>query len=146
MHRGGARRDAGKQRHPIPPSPSNASEGAPAPGAPQTSMVRLSRGDLRRRLALKDDLLGGRYGYRSGLHRLWDHPQEVDLQKPVLQARALDLDMVGELEVAFEIPFGNALVDQVVLLLTAALLVAADRQRVLFHLDRKISTGEAGDC
>src|ERR1700736_3222408 len=95
-------------------------------GRPQTSIVRLSRGDLRR-LALKDGLLGGRYGYRPGLHRLWDHPQEVDLQKPVLQARALDLDMVGELEVAFEIPLGNALIDQVALLLTAALLVAADR-------------------
>src|ERR1700722_8288026 len=86
----------------------------------------LLRCDLRR-LALKDDLLGGRYGYRPGLHRLRDHPQEVDLQKPVLQAGALDLDTVGELEVAFEIPLGNALVDQVALLLTAALLVAADR-------------------
>jgi hypothetical protein len=39
----------------------------------------------------------------------------VDLQKPVLQARALDLDMVGELELTFEIPLGNALVDQVAL-------------------------------
>ena len=93
---------------------------------PHTSIVRLSRGDLRR-VTLKDDLLGGRYGYRSGFHRLWDHPQEVDLQQTVLQARALDLDMVGELEVAFEIPLGNALVDQVALLLTAALFVAADR-------------------
>src|SRR5271165_2959131 len=83
-------------------------------------------GDLGR-LALKD-LLGGRYGYRPRLHRLWDHPQEVDLQEPVLQARALDLDMVGELEVALKIPLGNALVDQVcALLITAALLIAADR-------------------
>src|SRR5271166_5899923 len=82
-------------------------------------------GDLGR-LALKD-LLGGRYGYRPRLHRLWDHPQEVDLQEPVLQARALDLDMVGELELTFEIPLGNALVDQVALLLAAALFVAADR-------------------
>src|SRR5437660_5959011 len=96
------------------------------PWRSQTSIVRPSRRDLSRP-ALKD-LLGGRYGNRPGLHRLWDHPQEVDLQKPVLQARALDLDMVGELEVAFEIPLGNALVDQAVaLLLTAALLVAADR-------------------
>ena len=99
--------------------------GAPVRGAPATSIVRLSRGDLGR-LALKDDLLGGRDGYRPGLHRLWDNPQEVDLQKPVLQAGALDLDTVGELEVAFEIPLSNALVDQVALLLTAALLVAAD--------------------
>src|SRR5208282_3309775 len=96
------------------------------PGRSRTSIVRLSRGDLGR-LALKD-LFGGRYGNRPGLHRLWDHPQEVDLQKPVLQPRALDLDMVGELEAAFKIPLRNALVDQVVaLLVTAALLVAADR-------------------
>jgi hypothetical protein len=110
----------------IPSTRAAPKEGAPVRGAPQTSIVRLLRGDLRR-LALKDDLLGGRYGYRPRLHRLWDHSQEVDLQKPVLQARALDLDMVGELEVAFEIPLGNALVEQVALLLTAALLVAADR-------------------
>src|SRR5580700_11705188 len=119
-----ARPDARKQGH----SPKQRLTKAPRkPGRSQTSIVRLSCGDLGR-LALKDGLLGGRYGNRPGLHRLWDHPQEVDLQKPVLQARALDLDMVGELEVAFEIPFGNALVDQVVLLLiSAALLVAADR-------------------
>ena len=98
----------------IPSTRAAPKESAPVRGAPQTSIVRLSRGDLRR-LALKHGLLGGRYGYRPGLHRLWDHSQEVDLQKPVLQARALDLDMVGELEVAFEIPLGNALVDQVAL-------------------------------
>src|SRR5271154_6456866 len=109
--------------HPRPATPKRAPR---FPGRSLTSIVRLSRGDLRR-IALKDDLLGGRYRYRSGFHRLWDHPQEVDLQKPVLQARALDLDMVGELEVAFKIPLGNALVDQVALLLTTALLVAADR-------------------
>src|ERR1700722_14717677 len=108
------------------PSPATPKRAPRFRGRPQTSMVRRSRGDLRR-IALKDDVLGGRYRYRSGFHRLWDHPQEVDLQKPVLQARALDLDVVGELEVAFKIPLGNALVDQVALLLTAALLVAADR-------------------
>src|SRR5271169_587314 len=108
--------------HPAQQRPTKAPR---EPGRSQTSIVKLSRGDLGR-LALKGDLLGRRYGYRPGLHRLWNHPQEVDLQKPVLQARALDLDMVCELEVAFEIPLGNALVDQVALLLTAALLVAAD--------------------
>src|SRR5271166_4436419 len=96
------------------------------PGRSQTSIVRLLRGELGR-LALKDGLVGGRYGNCPRLHRFWDHPQEVDLQKPILQARALDLDMFGELEVAFEIPLGNALVDQVALLLTATLFVAADR-------------------
>src|ERR1700722_3632614 len=110
----------------IPSTPATPKRAPRFPGRPQTSIVRLLRGDLGR-LGLKDDLLGGRYGYRPGFHRLWDHPQEVDLQKPVLQAGALDLDMVSELEVAFEIPLRNALVDQVALLLTAALLVAADR-------------------
>ena len=66
-------------------------------------------------------------GIARGLIASGTTRKEIDLQKPVLQARALDLDMVGELEVAFKIPLGNALVDQVALLLTAALLVAADR-------------------
>ena len=35
----------------------------------------------------------------------------LDPRKPVLQTRARVLDMIGELEVAFEIPLGNALVD-----------------------------------
>ena len=71
-------------------------------GAPKSYLsITISRRDLGR-LGLKDDILGGRYGYRSGLHRFWHDPHKVDLQKPVLQAGALDLDMVGELEVAFE--------------------------------------------
>src|SRR5271165_447633 len=119
-----ARPDARKQGHPPKQRPAKAPRFA---GRSQTSIVRFSCGDLGR-LALKDGLLGGRYGNRPGLHRLWDHPQEVDLQQPVLQARARDLDMIGELEVALKIPLGNALVDQVcALLITAALLIAADR-------------------
>jgi hypothetical protein len=81
------------------------------PGRPNFNRQTLTRRSWPP--GLKDDLLGGRYGYRPGFHRLWDHPQEVDLQKPVLQAGAFDLDMVGELKVAFEIPLRNALVDQV---------------------------------
>src|ERR1700722_4027050 len=110
----------------IPSTPATPKRAPRLPGRPQTSIVRLLRGDLGR-LGLKDDLLGGRYGYRPGFHRLWDHPQEVDAPEPVLQPGALDLDMGGELEDAFEMPLGNALVDQVPLLLDAALLVAADR-------------------
>jgi hypothetical protein len=92
--------DAGEQG--IPPRPATPRRAPGSAGRPQTSFVRLLGGNLRR-IALKDDLLGGRYRYRSGFHRLWDHPQEVNLQKPVLQAGALDLDVVGELEVAFKI-------------------------------------------
>src|SRR5277367_2331511 len=97
----------------IPSTPATPKRGRPgSPGRPLLFQSSDSRGDLRR-IALKDDLLGGRYRYRSGFHRLWDHPQKIDLQKPILQARALYLDVVGELEVAFKIPLGNALVDQV---------------------------------
>src|SRR5271157_4304538 len=96
------------------------------PAGPWRGITPPLGGDLGRP-ALKD-LLGCRYGNRPVLHRLWDHPQEVDLQKSVLQPRAPDLDMVGELEASFKIPLGNALVDQVrALLITAALLIAADR-------------------
>jgi hypothetical protein len=102
----------------------------PVRGALQTPIAKVSRGDLCR-LGLKDKLLGGRYRNCPRHHRLRDHPQEVHLQEPVLQARPCDLDMVGELEAPFKIPFGNALVDQVAaLLLTATLFVAADRFNV----------------
>ena len=48
-----------------------------------------------------------------GLHCLWDLAHEVDVQQPVLQARTLDLHMVGELEATFEVPRGDALVEHI---------------------------------
>ena len=84
------RLDAGKQGH----TPQQRLTKAPRqPGRSQTSIIRLSRSDFGRP-ALKEvsghsdctaSIFGGRYGYRPGLHRLRDHPQEVDLLKPVLR-------------------------------------------------------------
>ena len=109
--------------HPLLATPDGS---APTNRATQTSIVKLLRGDLRR-LSLKDDLLGGRYGNCPGVSSPPGPPARGRSAEARSPAGALDLDMVGELEVAFEIPLGNTLVDQVALLLTAALLVAADR-------------------
>src|ERR1700730_1782624 len=55
--------------------------------------------------------------------------------------------MVGELEATFEVPRGDALVENLAtLLLVVVLLLAPERQRVLFCFDREISVGEASDC
>src|SRR5215216_996925 len=115
----------------------------PKPGRSQTSTGQTSGSDFGW-LDLQE-LTGARDRDRPGLHRLWDLAHEFDVQKPVLQARALDLDMVSELEATFEVPRGDALVEHVSALLLVVSLLAADPQRVLLHLDRKISVGEAGD-
>ncbi len=69
------------------------------------------------------------------------------MQEPVLQARALDLNIVSELEAPLEGPRGDALVEHLAdLRFVVGLLLAVDRQRILLRLDREISVGEAGDC
>lgn len=84
---------------------------------------------------------------RPRLHRFWNHAHEVYAQKPVLQARALHLDMVGELKLSFEVAPGNALVEHVPAFLRGlSQFRAADRPSVLLHLDREIAMGETGDC
>src|SRR5215211_3390603 len=88
---------------------SGQNESAPKPGRSQTSTGQTSGSDLGR-LDLQE-LTGARDRNRPGLHRLWDFAHEVDVQKPILQARALNLDMVGELEATFEVPRGDALVE-----------------------------------
>jgi hypothetical protein len=84
-------------------------ESAPTPGR---SHPVLSSGSDLGRLDLQDPA-GARNRDRPRLHRLWDLAHEVDVQEPVLQARTLDLDMVGELEATFEVPRGDALVEHV---------------------------------
>src|SRR5262245_55773961 len=106
-----------------------------------------SRGDRLRGL-LGVDHLGRTAADRNlaRLRRLGNLALEVDVQEAVLQARALDLDMVGELEAPLERAGRDALVEHVaVLAVLLGLLVAADRERVLLHLDRQIVLGEAGD-
>ena len=80
-------------------------------GAPKLHPVRSLGGELGR-LDIQD-FAGARDRDRPGLHCLWDLAHEVDVQEPVLQARTLDLHMVGELEVTFEVPLGDALVEHV---------------------------------
>ena len=68
------------------------------------------------------------------------------MQEPVLQARAVDLDIVGKLETTLEGSRGDALVEHVAgPFLGVSLLLAAERQPVLFRLDREIGVGEACD-
>src|ERR1700730_11143259 len=120
-------------------------QSAPDCGAPPNFKSKNSGSDLGR-LDLQK-LAGARDRDRPGLHRLRNLAHEVDVQEPVLQDRALDLDMVGELEATLEGPRGDALVEQVAgLLLAVGLFLAADRQPILLRLDREISVGEAGNC
>src|ERR1051326_4388350 len=79
------------------------------------------------------------------LQRLGDLAHEIDVKQAVLEARALDLDVVGELEAALERPRGNALVEHFAGLLGLRLLLAADRQGVFLGLDREVGLGEPGD-
>src|ERR1051326_5438591 len=79
------------------------------------------------------------------LQRLGDLADEIDVKQAILEARALDLDVVGELEAALERPRGNALVEHFAGLLGLRLLLAADRQGVFLGLDREIGLGEPGD-
>src|SRR5207344_389326 len=114
-------------------------------GAPKIQPASASGSDLGR-LDLQE--LAGTYDRdRPRLHRLWNFAHEVDVEEPVLQARALDLDMVSELETTLEGPRGDAPVEHVAgLLLVVGLLLAADSQPILIRVDREISISEAGDC
>ena len=114
-------------------------------GAPKLHPVRSSGGELGRQDL--QDFAGTRDRDRPRLHCLWDLAHEVDVQEPVLEAGTLDLHVVSELEATFEVPRGDALVEYVAaLLIVVGLLLASERQRVLFCFDREISVGEASDC
>src|SRR6516165_3046385 len=62
----------------------------------------------------------------------------------VLEARAPDHDVVGELEPALEAATGNAAM-QIGGLFQLGLLLAANRERVLLHLDVGVLLSETGD-
>src|SRR3954468_4672421 len=71
--------------------------------------------------------------------------REVGVQEAVLQRRARHLDAVSKLEPALEAARRDALIQNVGLALFRSLLLAANRESVLLHLDRKVLIGEAGD-
>src|SRR6202521_4684625 len=82
------------------------------PGRSQISTaLRVSGSDLGRFDLQK--LAGARDWDRPRLHRLRNLAHEVDVQETVLQARAFDLHVVGELEATFEGPLRDALVEHV---------------------------------
>src|SRR5262245_11079174 len=67
------------------------------------------------------------------------------MQQSVLEARALDLHMVGKLEDALEGTSGNALIEHFAVLFFLGLLGALDRQGVFFRFDREFILAEAGN-
>jgi hypothetical protein len=77
---------------------------------PNRGQVQISGSGLGR-LDLQE-LTGARDRDRPGLHRLRDLAREVDVQEPVLQARALDLHIVGELEITLEVSRGDTLMSK----------------------------------
>src|SRR5262245_8326261 len=79
------------------------------------------------------------------LFRRRDFAHEIDVQQSVLEARALDLHMVGKLEDALEGASGNALIEHFAVLFFLSLLGALDRQGVFFRFDREFVLAEAGN-
>src|SRR6185312_1366297 len=100
------------------------------------------------RLAVDDfrllDLVGlGRDGNGAGLHRLGQFAHQVDVQQAVLEYGALHQDMIGELESPLEAPRSDtAMQESGVLLL--GLLLAANGESVLLHVDGEVAAAKAG--
>ena len=67
------------------------------------------------------------------------------MQQAVLQARGLDLDMLGKLETALKAAAGNALVQQRRGGLFGLVTLAADGQDTVLHVHGKLLFGKAGD-
>src|SRR5262249_39706143 len=89
-------------------------------------------------LTVADRDLARPLGFRNLAH-------EIDVQETVLEAGALDVDVVGKLEDALEGASRDALVEHPpARLLVLLLLLALDRQRVLLDLDREVILAEAG--
>src|SRR5262245_52717232 len=91
------------------------------------------------RLAIADRDLARLLGLGNLAH-------EINVQESVLEGRALDLDVVGQLEDALERTSRDALIEHLaVVLLVLRLFLAFDRQRVFFRFDRKLVLAKAGD-
>src|SRR4051812_35192938 len=104
-------------------------------GAALTLRGPLGLDRLLRRAAVDRDL-AGLLGFR-------DLADEIDVQEPVLQRRAGNLDAIGKLEAALERPGGDTLIEHFALTLRLrGLLLASDRQSVFLHLDAEILVSE----
>ena len=86
---------------------------------------------------------GAADGNPTRRHRLGDLTLQINDEQPVLEARALDFDVVGERELPFEITGRDAAVQEgLALLLT---LVALQCQDVLLDRQRDLLRREAGE-
>src|SRR6185437_13828473 len=91
--------------------------------------------DLRVRLGADRDL--------ARLLAFGNLAHEVDMQEAVLEIRAANLDMVGELELALERARCDALIEHLAFLLFLfGFLLAADGELVFLHLKIELLVGE----
>src|SRR5271157_1135542 len=102
--------------------------------APSRAPLRfMMREEGLRRLLLLDGRLLGRRGRDldlAGLQLFRNAADEVDMEQAVLKARALDFDMLGNLEMALEGASGDAAMQEL-RGLRLRLGLAADSQRVV---------------
>src|SRR3954454_4392490 len=134
---------ASLQRPPLPMSTLKIGP-APLPG-PDPRVA--SSGGLRLGLAALDHArpAGGSADLDlPGLHRLRHLTLQIDLEQPVVQAGAADLDVVGELEAVLEGALRDAAV-QVLDVLLGLLNLALHRQHVLVRDELEVLLAEAGD-
>src|SRR6202051_2600276 len=82
-------------------------------------------------------------GNSPRLHRLRDFPEQLDLQQAMLERGAPHRDIVGEIELPFERPGGNAPIQIFVLGLVS--LVALDGDHVLLGRHRDFVGRKAGN-
>src|SRR5262245_11111601 len=82
-------------------------------------------------------------GDAAGLKPLRHVAHQLDMEQAVLDAGALHLDVIGELETALEVARGDAAVQELALLLLG-LLGAGDGERLLLDVDAELVLAEAG--
>src|SRR5262249_54014335 len=123
----------------------NASHESKAPRKIRGAPFKSQQSYLRS-LLLGFDALAGADRDLARLFRLGDFAHEVDVQQSVLEARGLDLDVVGELEHALEGARRDALVEHLAgFAFVLGVFLAADGERVLLGYDRELRLVEAGD-
>src|ERR1700730_3846010 len=110
--------------------------GAPPEDAADTSRSRPASFPFFRLSAADRD--------HARLLRLGDLTHQIDVQEPVVERGAFDLDVIRELERALEGTRRDALIkDFAARLLVAGLFLALDRQRVFLRFDRKVVFAKA---
>src|SRR6185503_1898896 len=84
--------------------------------------------------------------YAAGLLLLGHDALEVDMEQPILELRALDLDVLRELETPFEGATGDPLMEIARLgAVRLAIALALDGEHAFLDLDGEVLLGEARD-